>query len=272
MSGSVKRNKVDEGTRPKLEPKRPAQSAPIEDSCITNWNPAECISGRSPTLAPIERLRRGAYKSAEDMLPVVVEAVPNAMIVLDGQGFRRETLRETAKQTMTTVKDVDILLVEDDPSDIELTIYSLKENNLATAIYVAEDGKEALDFIFCRGKHEGRLLADRPKLIVLDLKLQHEADGLEVLKAIRSDERTKAIPVVILTSSKERGHVIEGYKAGASAFIQKPVDFDHYRKTIKEIGTFWLVVNQSPPAEVFGIASPVEVPADIASWNRRAEI
>src|SRR5438128_8110756 len=98
---------------------------------------------------------------------------------------------------MTTVQDLEILLVDDNPSDIELTIYSLKQNRLANSIYVAEDGKEALDFIFCRARHEGRALADRPKVILLDLKLP-KLDGLEVLKAIRGDERMKAIPVVIL--------------------------------------------------------------------------
>jgi CheY-like chemotaxis protein len=150
---------------------------------------------------------------------------------------------------MTTVKDIDILLVDDNPSDIELTIYSLRENNLACAIYVAEDGKEALDFVFCRDRHQGPSRTARPKLILLDLKLP-ALNGLTVLKAIRSDERTKTIPVVILTSSRDKNDVIEGYKSGASAFIQKPDDFDHFRRTIKEIGTFWLVVNQAPPKEV----------------------
>jgi len=151
---------------------------------------------------------------------------------------------------MPTSQDVEILLVDDNPSDIELTIYSLRENSLANSIYVAEDGKEALDFIFCRAKHAGRALANRPRVVLLDLKLP-KLDGLEVLKAIRSDERTKAIPVVILTSSKEQKDIIEGYRLGASAFIQKPVDFEQFRRTIKDIGMFWLVVNESPPPEAF---------------------
>ena len=158
---------------------------------------------------------------------------------------------------MTTARDVGILLVDDNPSDIELTIYALRQNKLANAIYVAEDGKDALDFIFCRATHQGRSLTDRPKVVLLDLKLP-KLDGLEVLKAIRSDERTRAIPVVILTSSNERKDIVEGYRLGASAFIQKPVDFEQFRRTIKDIGMFWLVVNEAPPPEVFGSGPEIE--------------
>src|SRR6478672_10020309 len=152
---------------------------------------------------------------------------------------------------MTTNKDLEILLVDDNPSDVELTIYALRQNHLANSIHVAEDGKEALDFVFCRGKYESRSMADRPKVILLDLKLP-KLDGLEVLKAIRGDDRTRAIPVVILTSSKEQRDLIASYKLGATAFIQKPVDFEQFRQTIKDIGMFWLVVNEPPPAEAFG--------------------
>ncbi len=153
---------------------------------------------------------------------------------------------------MTTGQDVEILLVDDNPSDVELTIYSLRQNHLADAIYVAEDGKDALDFIFCRAAHRERSITERPKVILLDLKLP-KLDGLEVLKAIRGDERTRAIPVVILTSSKEQKDLFEGYKLGVNAFVQKPVDFEQFRRTIKDIGMFWLVVNEAPPPEAFGI-------------------
>jgi two-component system, response regulator len=158
---------------------------------------------------------------------------------------------------MTTGQDIELLLVDDNPSDIELTIYSLRQNKLASVIYVAEDGKDALDFIFCRAAHGGRSITDRPKVILLDLKLP-KLDGLEVLKAIRADERTKAIPVVILTSSKEHKDIVEGYKLGVSAFVQKPVDFEQFRRTIKDIGVFWLVVNETPPPEAFGIWPQME--------------
>jgi two-component system response regulator len=151
---------------------------------------------------------------------------------------------------VTACERVEILLVDDNPSDVELTIHSLRKNQLANAIHVAEDGKAALDFIFCRGIHAGRSFADPPKVILLDLKLPM-VDGLEVLRAVRSDPRTKVIPVVILTSSKEQKDLVESYHLGASAYIQKPVDFEHFRRTIKEIGMFWLVTNSPPPTEAF---------------------
>jgi two-component system response regulator len=150
-----------------------------------------------------------------------------------------------------------ILLVDDSAADIELTVHVLRQNHLANDIHVAQDGKEALDFIFCRGAYAGRSPDEPPRVILLDLKLP-KVDGLEVLKAIRADERTKAIPVVVFTSSKEQKDLIEGYKLGTSAYIQKPVDFDQFRRAIKEIGMFWLVSNQPPPPEVFAaLGKPV---------------
>jgi two-component system response regulator len=128
-----------------------------------------------------------------------------------------------------------------------LTLHVLRHNHLANSIQVAEDGKEALDFIFCRGEHTSRTIEDRPRLILLDLKLP-KVDGMDVLKAIRADERTRTIPVVILTSSKEQRDLLRGYESGANAFIQKPVDFTQFQLAIKEIGLFWLVVNEPPPA------------------------
>jgi len=147
-------------------------------------------------------------------------------------------------------KHVEILLVDDSPADIELTIHVLRQNQLANEIHIAEDGKEALDFLFCRNAYQDRSFTDPPRVVLLDLKLP-KVDGLSVLKAIRGDDRTKAISVVVLTSSKEQKDLVEGYKLGASAYIQKPVDFEQFRRTIKEIGMFWLVVNQPPPAELF---------------------
>jgi two-component system response regulator len=152
---------------------------------------------------------------------------------------------------MVTKGEIEILLVDDNPSDIELTVHVLRQNKLANLIQVAEDGKEALDFMFCRGKYEGRSFEDRPKVILLDLKLP-KVSGLDVLKALKSDPRTKSTPVVIFSSSKEQRDLIEGYKLGVSAYIQKPVDFEEFRKVIREIGLFWMIANQPPPAEVFG--------------------
>jgi two-component system response regulator len=144
----------------------------------------------------------------------------------------------------------DLLLVEDNPADAELTIYTLQKNGMAGSIRVLEDGKEALDYLFCQGKYQDRRATDRPRLILLDLKLP-KVEGLEVLKAIRGDNRTRSIPVVIHTSSKEQKDLSEGYLRGASAFVQKPVDFDKFRQSILDIGSFWLRVNEPPPAEAF---------------------
>lgn len=151
---------------------------------------------------------------------------------------------------MNSIPSVQVLLVDDNPSDVELTVHVLRHNGLANAIHVAEDGAEALDFIFGRGAHAGRSIADRPRVVLLDLKLP-KVDGIDVLRAIRADDRTKAIPVVLLTSSKEQRDVVEGYQCGANAFIQKPVDFEQFQNAIKNIGLFWLVVNEPPPAEAF---------------------
>ncbi len=146
--------------------------------------------------------------------------------------------------------DIEILLVDDSSSDVELTMRELRKHKLANRIQVAEDGEEALDYLFRRGRYSGLPLTDRPKVILLDLNLP-KVDGLEVLRAIRGDPRTMSIPVVILTSSKEQQDLIKGYRLGVNAFIQKPVDFEQFRKTIRDIGMFWLVVNLPPPTEVF---------------------
>ena len=146
--------------------------------------------------------------------------------------------------------EVEILLVEDSPGDAELTIRALRRNKIAHEIQVVEDGVEALDFLFCRGSHGDRSFSHPPKLVLLDLKLP-KVDGLEVLQAIRADERTRAIPVVIFTSSKQQKDVIKGYKLGVNAFVQKPVDFEQFGEAIRQIGMFWMLLNQAPPPEAF---------------------
>ncbi|MFZ0814705.1 MAG: response regulator [Candidatus Sulfotelmatobacter sp.] len=146
--------------------------------------------------------------------------------------------------------EVEILLVDDSPEDVELTVLALRRNKLSNDIQIAEDGAEALDFLFCRGPHADRTFSHPPKLVLLDLKLP-KVDGLEVLRTIRGDERTKTIPVVILTSSKEQRDLIDGYNLGVSAYIQKPVDFDQFSDTIRQIGMFWLLINQPPPVGAF---------------------
>jgi two-component system, response regulator len=147
-------------------------------------------------------------------------------------------------------QEVEILLVDDNASDVELTVRALRAHKLANSIHVAEDGQLALDFVFCRGAYADRSFATPPKVIFLDLKMP-KVDGIDVLRAIRGDARTRAIPVVILTSSKEQRDLVEGYKLGVNAYIQKPVDFEEFRRVIEQMGMFWLVVNQPPPREAF---------------------
>ncbi len=146
---------------------------------------------------------------------------------------------------MTIDSMVEILLVEDNPNNVELTLIALKENKLANNVQIAHDGEEALEFIFSTGKYSGRDINLKPKVILLDLKLP-KVDGIEVLRKIRSDERTKTIPVVVLTSSKEERDIVETYKLGVNSYIVKPVQFENFVKVVKELGLYWLVVNQPP--------------------------
>jgi CheY-like chemotaxis protein len=149
-----------------------------------------------------------------------------------------------------SLSPVDILLVEDNADDIDLMLHALRRNNLANAVQIVRDGEEALDFVFCRGPYNKRRFDEIPRVIFLDLKLP-KIDGLEVLRIIKSDSRTKALPIVVMTSSKEQRDMVEGYHLGVNSYIQKPVDFDHFRDLIKQLGFYWLVVNQSPPPEAF---------------------
>jgi two-component system response regulator len=139
-----------------------------------------------------------------------------------------------------------ILLVEDNPDDVDLTLRALKKNNILNEVVVAKDGAEALDYLFATGVYAGRDIGIIPELILLDLKLP-KIEGLEVLKRIRGDERTNILPVVILTSSKEEQDLISGYKFGANSYIRKPVDFDKFIDAVKQLGLYWLVLNEPPP-------------------------
>ena len=148
--------------------------------------------------------------------------------------------------------EVELLLVEDDPNDVELTLIALRKHKLANKIHVVRDGEETLDFLFCRGHYSARTRNGPPKVILLDLKLP-KVSGLEVLKAVKDDPRTRAVPVVVMTSSREQRDMVEGYRLGVNSYIQKPIDFEQFQNTIRDLGYYWLVVNQSPPPEAFSV-------------------
>ncbi len=141
-----------------------------------------------------------------------------------------------------------ILLVGDDPKDVELTLTALEEYNLANEVIVARDGEEALEYLYFRGKFKTRS-SDNPAVILLDLKLP-KVDGLEVLKQIKSEEKLRMIPVVVLTSSKEEKDMVASYRLGVNAYVVKPVDFHEFVNAIKELGVFWAVINEPPPGSV----------------------
>jgi len=143
---------------------------------------------------------------------------------------------------------IEILLVEDNPNDAELALRALRKNNLANNVYRVCDGEEALDFIFARGQFKKRKIEDAPKVILLDLKLP-KIDGLEVLKIIKADPVMKLIPVVVLTSSKEEKDMIESYRLGVNSYIIKPVDFDKFMNSVRDIGLYWLLLNQQPDSK-----------------------
>lgn len=140
---------------------------------------------------------------------------------------------------------VEILIVEDTPEDLELALRALRKANLTNRIQIARDGAEALEFIFAEGQHSGRKVENGPKVILLDLKLP-KIDGMEVLRRIKSDPRTKTIPVVVLTSSKEQKDVVESYQLGVNSYIVKPVNFERFAAAVQDLGMYWLLLNEPP--------------------------
>jgi two-component system response regulator len=139
-----------------------------------------------------------------------------------------------------------ILLVEDNPNDEELTLRALKKSNVLNPVVVAHDGAEALDFLFARGRFSDRAAEPLPQLTLLDLKLP-KVDGLEVLRAVRADERTRLLPVVVLTSSLEEQDLVQSYRLGANSYVRKPVDFAQFVEAVRQLGLYWLVLNHTPP-------------------------
>lgn len=140
---------------------------------------------------------------------------------------------------------VDILLIEDNPQDAELTIRALRRHNITNKLIVLEDGAEALDFIFCRGKYTQREITNHPKIVLLDLKLP-KVNGLEVLRAIKADGRTRMIPVVMITSSRQDPDMKTAYESGANSYVVKPLDFNSFVESMSQLGLYWLLVNKSP--------------------------
>lgn len=164
--------------------------------------------------------------------------------------YEREALSDSASGAGSTMVDMlgRILIVEDDPKDVELTLAALDEYNLANEVVVTRDGQEALDYLYCSGNYDARP-HDNPAVILLDLKLP-KIDGLEVLQQIKSDERVKMIPVVVLTSSNEEKDMMRSYSLGVNAYVVKPVDFHEFINAVKELGIFWAIVNQPPPGSI----------------------
>jgi two-component system, response regulator len=149
---------------------------------------------------------------------------------------------------MSQVTAAEILVVEDSPEDLELTLRAFERAKLTNRIHIARDGQEALDYIFGEGAHAGRRIDEAPSVILLDLKLP-KIDGLQVLRRIKSDSRTKVIPIVVLTSSAEQKDVVESYKLGVNSYIVKPVNFERFAAAVQDLGMYWLLLNQPPRVE-----------------------
>ncbi len=148
---------------------------------------------------------------------------------------------------MSPSNEIDILIVEDSAADLELTLHALQKQNLANKVFVVRDGAEALDFLFCQGKFQNRSFDAPPRIVLLDLNLP-KLNGKEVLEAVRGDPRTRTIPIVIFTSSKEERDLIDSYGLGANSYVQKPLDFNEFRDVVLQFGMYWLLVNLPAPA------------------------
>lgn len=158
---------------------------------------------------------------------------------------RPSTLPSVRRERVQDNTIVEILMVEDNPADAELALHALQRHNLASRVHVVEDGATALDFLFCEGAYRGRNPRTGPRVVLLDLKLPF-VDGLEVLRRAKSDPRTLSIPIVVLTSSREERDVVESYKLGVNSYIVKPVDFEQFAESIRQIGLYWLLLNEPP--------------------------
>jgi len=152
--------------------------------------------------------------------------------------------------TSSETDAVEILLVEDNPSDAELTLHALQKSKLANRIQLVSDGEEALDFLFCRNAFSHRRIDNGPRLVLLDLKLP-KVDGLQVLREVKGDSRTRAIPIIVLTSSKEERDLVSSYRLGVNSYIHKPVNFGEFQDVVRQLGMYWLLINSKPPLSAF---------------------
>lgn len=146
------------------------------------------------------------------------------------------------------MQPTEILLVEDNPNDLELALHALRASRLVNRIDTVRDGAEALDFLFCRGDYSGRSISESPRVILLDLKLP-KVDGLEVLRQIKGDPRTQMIPVIVLTASNQDRDIVESYRLGVNSYITKPVDFEQFTECVRQVGLYWLLYNQAPAVD-----------------------
>ena len=195
------------------------------------------------TIRYSRRVSEGAFDSGIEIEQVIIGS--------DSAQQRNRTRTATVTPSPPVPRQpVEILLVEDNPADVKLTLHALRKRNLSNQIEVARDGEEALDYLFCRGKFSQRSFEQAPRLVLLDLKLP-KVDGLQVLRQLKTDARTKAIPVIVMTSSKEDRDLVESYQLGVNSYIQKPVDFDKFQQVVEQLELYWLVVNQAPPADAF---------------------
>ncbi len=227
-------------------------SHPAEQRAQRNKDRRAARGVRYPLRWPEEWARAWVRCQPFPRANTVFGLATSRILALVAQSNQPAACRQAQRAVLRHVanSEIEILLVEDNPADLDLTLHVLRHNRLANRIQVARDGEEALDYVFARGAYRDQALERPLRLVLLDLKLP-KVDGLEVPRAIKSDSRMRVMPVVILTSSLEEKDLVESYHFGVNSYIQKPVDFEQFRKIVTELSLCWLVVNRTPPASAF---------------------